>query len=155
MRIPALLLLILLAACEHRPGPNEFTLVPPSTPAGRTCAALCVPANQSCDNICEANFNTCKVNLRRQSQQNHQRYVQGRLAHGLLVKKTEADFWSEAVAQGCPAIAPCHERCEVSMRYCHSKCGGEVRRGDNCFANCDKKTNPYDDEPEEDKDSWL
>lgn len=156
MRALLFILLFAVAACSESPPPldPEFEFLPPPTTTGRSCAAKCPAAKQSCDNVCEARHNTCRANLKLKAYKKHRAYVDERMAHGLLVKKTEADFWNEAVAAGCPAIPPCLARCRVELRYCHTKCGGQVKKGDTCYSNCTKTPTPFDEEEEKD-DSWL
>lgn len=147
-----------LAACEQVellqkvvPG-SGFELHPPATKAARKCADACPEAAQACERSCENDFTTCRHNLRLAAQRQYLAYVDERMAAGKLVKKTEQEFWNDATQQSCPAVAPCQERCVVSARVCHSKCGGKITKGDVCYANCAQSTVPLDDDDEPDAD---
>lgn len=154
-----MLALAALPACEQvqkvkhwATSDQEYELLPPGTVNGRKCAALCPTRRQQCENLCVADYNTCRHQLQLTAQRQHRAYVEDQMARGQLVKKTADEFWNEAVAKGCNPIAPCKARCEVGVRYCHSQCGGKVVKGDMCYANCDKAPDPEElpDEPD-----WL
>lgn len=161
MTRPGLLLLIaisVLAACSqvklHLPkitSGEEYTFVPPPTVNGRRCASQCAPQMDSCKNFCTAEFNSCRAGLKMKASAAFQNYVSQQMARGQLVQKKEEDFWNESVTSSCPPIAPCQERCVVSERYCHTKCGGKVLKGEQCLSNCDNIPSPEaPDEPD-----WL
>ncbi|NCY23513.1 MAG: hypothetical protein EBX37_01250 [Alphaproteobacteria bacterium] len=160
---PLLMLLLLVfllpaAGCQQAQqvrkwatGQQDYELLPPDTVNGRKCAALCPTRKQQCENLCVAENNTCRHQLKITAERQHRAYVEDQLARGQLVQKTAKDFWNEAVAKSCQPIEPCKERCAVGLRYCHSQCGGKVIKGDTCYANCEK----IPDEPAPMEPDWL
>ena len=116
---------------------QSYSFVPPTTPQGRLCAKQCPETKIACFNACKAQQNSCAYNTQRAGQKSYLHYVNDRMAQGLLVDKKEAEFYKEA--RNCPDLKNCQEGCEISMRACHTNCGGEVFQGEHCLANCSGK----------------
>ncbi len=127
----------LLASCDSLIlNSDPYTLVPPPTEQGKTCVKQCPVAKAQCLRNCEALKNTCVHNAQLNAQQSYLQYVNDRMAQGLLVDKSEADFYAQA--RNCPELQYCQKGCDVNMRSCHSYCGGQVLQNGNCVANCDQ-----------------
>jgi hypothetical protein len=142
--------LMLLSACDNMfLQTQQYTFVPPRTPAGKICAKQCPVAESQCKRNCEALKNNCLHQTKLNAQQSYLQYVNERMAQGLLVDKTEAQFYQ--APQNCGDLQYCQQRCEIGMRACHTHCGGDVLQNGNCLLNCA----PKDPEAIEDEGSFF
>ena len=83
---------------------------------------------------CEALKNNCIHEDKVAAQRSYIQYVNERMAQGMLVDKTEAQFYQAPT--NCNTLQTCQQGCDVNMRTCHSQCGGTVLQDGNCLANC-------------------
>lgn len=148
--LPLLSLLMLLSACDSVFTQGQtYTYVPPATRAGQICAKQCPVQKTQCLRSCEALRNNCIHEGKVNAQRSYLQYVNERMAQGLLVDKSQDQFYREPA--NCLSLKQCQDGCDIGMRACHTQCGGDILQNGNCLLNCA----PKDPQAIDDEGGWF